>query len=394
MVINLDTFVGMSILEDPINDRRRILMPKIKSHEEWIADFEKVHGNEYDYSKAKIKTGKDKIEIICKKHGSFLQIPENHRQGKKCLKCSYELRGQKHGDSRESFIDKAKARHGNSYDYSKVVYRGSEVTVEILCPKHGSFMQTPKKHISGQGCRICGIDRSAEKQRKSDQTFLEEAKQVHGEKYIYNAVVYVDAKTNVIITCRKHGIFKQTPNNHLDGKGCPICRDEMLSETRRKPAEAFIAQANEVHKDAYDYSRTIYLKNNIKVTIGCKIHGFFSQIPSNHLNGVGCPSCADLGFAPNAPTIAYFVKVSDSKNSCFRYKLGVTNRSVKERFKGNDAKLISPLHEKSFERGSDALLYESKLLEKYDCCKYKGPALLSSGNSELFNVDIWLMEQG
>ena len=55
----------------------------------------------------------------------------------------------------EEFIAKAKAVHGNRYDYSKVVYVNTQTKVCIICKEHGEFWQKPKNHLCGNGCVKC-----------------------------------------------------------------------------------------------------------------------------------------------------------------------------------------------------------------------------------------------
>lgn len=57
--------------------------------------------------------------------------------------------------SAEQFIKEAKEKFGNKYNYDKVVYKGCNTKVIIVCPIHGDFEQTPHSHIDGQGCPKC-----------------------------------------------------------------------------------------------------------------------------------------------------------------------------------------------------------------------------------------------
>ena len=114
-----------------------------------------IHGNKYDYSKVDWVNTKTKVEIVCPVHGSFYQMPFKHLQGQGCPDCC------KNADvTQEMFIERAKRIHGDKYDYSRVHYQGMWVPVEIICPVHGSFLQTPAKHVKtgksgSQGCPDC-----------------------------------------------------------------------------------------------------------------------------------------------------------------------------------------------------------------------------------------------
>ena len=118
------------------------------------------------------------------------------------------------------------------------------------------------------------------------EIFIKNAKNVHGDKYDYSKVEYVNAHTKVCIICLEHGEFWQTPSNHLSGKGCILC-----ANVKKITTEEFIKRAKEVHGNKYDYSKVEYINNKIKVCIICPIHGEFWQMPINHLLGRGCKVC-------------------------------------------------------------------------------------------------------
>lgn len=129
-------------------------------------------------------------------------------------------------DKLNKFIKKAKSVHGNKYDYSKVCYVNSQTKVCIVCPEHGEFWQTPANHIRGNKCPICSNKGRGRIKRSSTEEFIEKAKSVHGDKYDYSKVEYVNSNTNVEIICNTHGSFYQKPLNHLNGQGCPKCSDQ------------------------------------------------------------------------------------------------------------------------------------------------------------------------
>lgn len=185
-------------------------------------------------------------------------------------------------DKRGSFIQKAIAVHGNKYDYSKVEYVNCKTKVVITCPEHGDFSQTPDKHINCKcGCPVCAGNVAG-----TTDKFIKDAVDVHGNKYDYLKVKYINNKTDVCIVCPKHGDFWQKPYNHLMGNGCPVCANNIVLTT-----EEFVRKACEVHGDYYDYSKVVYSGNRNPVTIVCRIHGDFDQRPYAHLDGAGCPAC-------------------------------------------------------------------------------------------------------
>jgi very-short-patch-repair endonuclease len=122
-----------------------------------------------------------------------------------------------------------------------------------------------------------------------NNNFIEKAKAIHKNRYNYSKVNYVNAKTKIIITCKQHGDFEQTPSNHLSGFNCQRCAKNLKINTT-----TFIEKATSIHNNKYDYSKVNYLNADTKITIVCKEHGEFEQIPDFHLNRkCGCPKCAD-----------------------------------------------------------------------------------------------------
>lgn len=128
--------------------------------------------------------------------------------------------------------------------------------------------------------------------RKTTEEFINDAKRIHDNKYDYSKVMYSNTNTKVCIICPEHGEFWQTPHNHLKGKGCPKCANIKNGNVCRSCNDEFVKKSKKVHGDKYDYSKVMYTKNNIKVCIICPKHGEFWQVPSSHLKGYGCPSCA------------------------------------------------------------------------------------------------------
>ena len=122
--------------------------------------------------------------------------------------------------------------------------------------------------------------------------FIEKARQIHNDKYDYSKVNYVNSRTKVCIICPEHGEFWQTPHNHLKGYGCAECGKEK-SHLPKITTEDFIAKSKEIHGNKYDYSKVCYKTSDTKVCIICAEHGEFWQTPSNHMNGSGCPKCAN-----------------------------------------------------------------------------------------------------
>ena len=186
--------------------------------EEIIQKAKETHGNKYDYSKVEYTGMDNKIIIICKEHGEFKQIPDCHINRKNgCKKCALINNGKNKMITKEEIINKAKEMHGDKYDYSKVEYTGIYNKIIIICKEHGEFEQGANSHIRGSGCTECV------KTIWTTEKFIEKSKEKHGEKYDYSKVEYSGCDTNVVIICKTHNAFNQTPYKHLKGNGCPIC---------------------------------------------------------------------------------------------------------------------------------------------------------------------------
>jgi hypothetical protein len=276
--------------------------------------------------------------------------------------------------------------HGSKYDYTKAIFKGMQTKMCITCPTHGDFWQTPSKHLNTfQGCSECGKGVNSAKSKSNLQEFLLKANLVHGVNYTYNKFTYTSAKTKGIITCITHGDFLQSPNNHLRGKKCPQCALIQRRGVRRNTLEVFSAKAAKIHNNLYTYDEGVYRGNQVKFKIFCTQHeDYFLQAPSNHLAGNGCPTCATCGFNPRKPAIVYYIKVNNGQ----AYKIGITNRTVAKRFTPSDLENIEVLKTYYFELGSDAYQVEQAILKHKTYLGYEGNPLLSSGNTELFSVDI------
>jgi len=120
-----------------------------------------------------------------------------------------------------NFISKSGDIHNYSYDYSSVKYKNNSTKVKIICKVHGIFKQNPKDHLNGQGCSLCSNNR-----KSNTKCFIDKSKNIHGGKYNYSKVNYINAHKKVDIVCDYHGSFFQKPNDHLTGKGCSKCAFE------------------------------------------------------------------------------------------------------------------------------------------------------------------------
>lgn len=289
----------------------------------------------------------------------------------------------------EEFITKAKAVHGDLYDYSSTAYVNSDTKLTMVCKIHGEFSQLPRDHLYTKGCKKCSVGEMCD-----TESFIEKASLVHNNYYSYNSVNYTNSRTKVTITCPEHGDFEQAPSSHVNSKqGCTKCGYIRMSTNQQYTTETFIKKAKEVHGDKYDYSKTRYIYHSEPVTIVCSKHGEFQQKPSYHLGGSNCQECANelsrLQFNPVKPTTLYYVYFPEYDV----YKIGITNRTIKDRFSTQPKLKVSVLFEALYPTGYEAWKEEQKILKDNLQYKYDGPAILHAGNSELFTRNIFQQKE-
>lgn len=286
-------------------------------HERLMKFIEKareIHGNKYDYSKSDAPTCKDKAIFICPIHGEFEQTWDNHINGKSgCPKCA-----KSHKYTNEEWIEEVSKKHNNKYDYSKTHYTKAKDKVIVIChekdefgDEHGEFEIRAGNHMAGIGCPKC-----AKKYRPTTEEWIKRAKKVHGDKYIYDRVKYINQNCSVEIICPIHGNFKQMAALHIQGCGCPKCNGGV-----KITKDDFIEKAQKIHGDKYDYTKFNYINAKTEGLIICPIHGDFLQTPDAHLRGQGCPKCKSSKlenilmkfFEKNNINYTYQYKLKDDK---------------------------------------------------------------------------------
>lgn len=408
-------------------------MPAKLTTESFIEKATKVHKGRYDYSNVEYKSSTGMVKIICPVHGEFEQRAGGHLSGKGCKKCY----GKELKDT-QTFIAECKAVHGNTYDYSLTDYKGKDTPVTVVCRQHGEFYPRPANHVKlSTGCPKCF---SSEK--ITTEVFLKRAVAVHADTYDYSLVKSADGQQALVdIVCKTHGRFRQKVKSHLSGQGCkkcagihqysqeefiekckelhgnrysyskaeykranlPItitCREhgdfEQLPTVHMRPAgcrrcagseklttEEFIEKARTVHGDRYTYDKVVYDGNKKDVVITCGIHGDFQQAPATHYDGSGCPSCSKGGFKRNLPGLVYLLRDG------VYLKVGITNSPVEQRVAVLNRARPSPFYTLKtwhFEDGAKASSVETMALSLFRL-KYKQQEQKWDGFTETFISD-------
>lgn len=252
-------------------------MPKKLTQEEFIEKAIAKHGDEFDYSKTRYVKSSEKVIITCKKHGDFQIKPNNFLMGSKCKYCIAKPKL-----NTPEFIKRAEEKYGNRFNYDKVNYIYSHTKVTITCNIHGDFEMTPSNFLKGNyfnGCR--------KRKKFTPEVIIKEAKKIHGDTYDYSNIKFLK-KNIIIINCRKHGEFKQNFHSHITGSGCVKCLNNVPTQ------EEFIERLISKRGNEYDYSLVKYVNSRTPIEISCSIHGVFKQTPRNHLYGGKCPICLEL----------------------------------------------------------------------------------------------------
>ena len=295
-----------------------------------ISQFKKVHGDKYDYSLVKYTDGHKKVKIICKIHGVFLQSPSSHKSGVDCPKCGRKnMWSKRDKNTTESIVLDFKNIHGEIYDYSKVEYKGLHKKVKIICKIHGDFEQLVNNHRKGSKCPRC-----VGGGKLNNETIIQDFRKIHGDRYDYTLVDYRKASSKVKIICKEHGEFLQTPSSHKSGTNCPKCTGRIIN------VENTIEKCKILHQDKYDYSLVKYKNSNTKVKILCGVHGVFEQLLSSHLNGAGCPKCAGNVKLSRDEYLSRFKKIHGNK-----YDYSPSNFTNSK----NNIEIICPIHGSFFQ---------------------------------------------
>lgn len=206
-------------------------MSRKLSKEEVVNRFKEIHGDKYDYSKFNYINSITKGVIICPKHGEFLQSANVHLRGAGCPVCARnEANRTSYKLSKEKLLERLTLAHGGKYEYDLSDYSGTQSKVGIKCPLHGWFKQTIANHLyMKQGCPVCAREQRRIGNALSKEEFIERVRERYGDKYDYSKVDYKNRDTEVIIICPKHGEFKVTPVKFLNGNACTECvREEFI----------------------------------------------------------------------------------------------------------------------------------------------------------------------
>lgn len=278
--------------QSPENHLLGKLCEKRWTTERFIFDSKKIHGNKYDYSLVKFINMNTPITLIL--NGiKYQQAPCKHLMGR-------EIEKDKILKTTKGFILDAKKIWGNKYDYSLVDYKGSHIYIKIIF-NNIVYEQSPSAHLNKMCCERNVI--------KNKEDFIKKSVEKHGDKYDYSLVDYKGIKKKVIIIYKGEK-FYQIPSNHLH-------QGLVEKKINKKTTTEFINESNNIHDFKYSYVNTKYINNHTKLFITCNIHGEFSQIPTSHLQGHGCPHCKESKGEKNISKFLNFHTISYDRQHRF-----------------------------------------------------------------------------
>jgi len=251
---------------------------------------------------------------------------------------------------KEDLVKKSIDYHGDIFNYDKLVFIDGTTPFIITCKVCGDFNHTSKLHFKNKsGCPKCkrkqGYLNKDYPFKLND--FLTKAKNVHGNKFGYDDVVYVNSYTPVIINCPIHGKSEIEPRHHYKGSGCYRCgRDSFSVKAKKyKTSEQLLTALENAQGDKFDYSEVKFLVGGMqgsdKIDIICKNHGLFKQAISSHVNGNGCNQCRYFGYTRES-YIEYCKNFSKETSTVYIlrfytedeefYKIGITAQTIEERY--------------------------------------------------------------
>ena len=274
-----------------------------------------------------------------------------------------------------TFIDRCNEIHANYYDYSKVIFKNMSTHIIITCPIHGDFNQLPSFHLHRKcGCLKCYRD----SQRITKEDFFQSAREKYGDRFMYGE--FNGYREEIDIVCINHGKFITTPELHLKNRGgCPDCR-RLFNII---PNNVWIQRFREVYDDLFNYDHIqTQITSSEKIPIECAKHGIFYALPTNHVVGKhGCKLCAceekycggySEQFFEKNPNYKnnigklYLVRATNKETNKSFVKIGITTRSIDDRFMSWRKQFTSDVIEYV-----EMTLYEAHLQEMYIRTNYQ-----------------------
>jgi len=298
------------------------------------------------------------------------------KRGSRCQLCEWESR-KKNPDEIHSFLKK------KGYRWVSGEYINAHQKITVECDKAHSF-DIPWAALSqGAGCPKCAKDMASLRYRKDFNLVLSDIKS-KGIEYVSGE--YINGTSKMTLFCPAHGKFQRSYDSVMSSKyPCPKCAKVGAAEFHRKDLDEIIKNIESYN---FKYISGKYKNNMSKLKVECDKGHIFSISWANFSKGKRCPSCAVYGFNTAKKGILYYLRV-EYRNKTY-YKIGITNRSINDRFNNSDLEKITILKTWKHKRGFTSYKKEQAILKKYSEYRYRGKTkvLQSGGNTELFTKDV------
>jgi len=197
-------------------------MARIKpTNDYFLEKAKKVHNSKFDYSLVEYKGAHNKVQIKCPKGHTFEQRPMDHWRGIGCKFCSQQRLGAYSKYSLDEVKDLLHKKYGNKYLFDFTGYTTLESKIKCICSKHGTKSIRVSSLLKGYHCSECKGTKVA---NVTLEYFIRKSREIHGNYYNYSDSIVNNAQDKVTVICPKHGEFRQSPNSHMHGQGCPVCK--------------------------------------------------------------------------------------------------------------------------------------------------------------------------
>lgn len=334
----------------------------------------------------------------CKTDG--LLRPYYFWNGRGCQNCSSKKGQEQQFDNNEVLKRDSKALCAKIYPPDpNQIYRNQYQKRFHTCTICGyQGMLAPKLFWNGTGCPSCGAKKASKNKIKNAKASVSQKDMAAKAYKAYPSISeYKGVSVYRLHQCSVcNYVGKMKPDNFWhNGRGCPKCGIKLGSENKRANMKKIAPSRDKSSKYYSTYppitEYTGAFEHRFHHCIVCGHNG--PMTPNNFWRGRGCPVCADSGFDKSAPAILYYLRIT-TKSEPDLYKVGITNRTVKDRYNNIDLAMISVVKEWHYETGADAHKEEQQILKKFRAFLYQGEDVLQSGNNEVFTRDILKIDKG
>ena len=228
-----------------------------------------------------------KVECECQCGHRWFPLAMDIARGAGCPKCGLISRVAKRTKPHEQFVEEV--RNINPDITVVGTYKNSTTKIEFRCKEGHKWITTPNNVLSGSICLTCANIQSSLRQRKSQEQFVEEVRNLHPDITVVGE--YVNSNTKIEFMCSKGHIWKTAPCNILSGCSCPICKGGKISAKKTKSHEQFVNELFQINPNILVLGE--YKSAFTKIKTKCnKCEHEWESMPCNLLAGCGCPKCA------------------------------------------------------------------------------------------------------